>query len=283
MILQFIEPFTKGILKMGNGNLLKNNTVSKPIGLYTFIQNLDTELELLVDNTPFTLKPNHIISLTPDQYFTVNLIGNCRVYQFNRDFYCIKDHDREVNCMGIIFHSNTQIPVAFLDPSEFKKFTSIYDDLCEEFENKDSIQAEMLRVLLKSLIIRTTRLIKKQNQLISKDTSPKKELLRQFNILVETHFRKEHQVSFYADQLFKSAKTLSNSFSLLNTSPLQIIHNRIILETKRLLIYSDLSLKEIAFEIGFSDTSNLSKLFKKKVGQSPLAFRREQIFNKRKN
>jgi len=137
--------------------------------------------------------------------------------------------------------------------------------------------------LLKSLIIRTTRLIKKQNQLISKDTSPKKELLRQFNILVETHFRKEHQVSFYADQLFKSAKTLSNSFSLLNTSPLQIIHNRIILETKRLLIYSDLSLKEIAFEIGFSDTSNLSKLFKKKVGQSPLAFRREQIFNKRKN
>jgi len=282
MTLQFIEPLTKGLLKIGNEVLLKKNTISKSIDLYTFIQNSEKEMELFIDNTPFTLKANHIISLTPDQLFAVKKLSNCKVYQFNREFYCIKDHDREINCMGVLFYSNTKIPTALLKTSELKKFEQIFNNLIEEFENKDSVQAEMLRVLLKNLIIRTTRLIKNQDQSISKITTSKSELLRQFNILVETNFRKEHQVSFYADQLFKSIKTLSNNFNTLNTSPLQIIHNRIILEAKRLLMYSESSLKEIAFELGFSDPSYLSKLFKKKVGQSLLSFRKENISTKGK-
>jgi len=245
MMLQFTEPFTKGVFKIGDQTLLKKNSTSKPTGFYTFIQNLGKEAELIVDNVPFILQSNCIISLTPDQYFSCKQIENCNVYQFNRDFYCIKDHDKELNCMGVIFHSNTQIPIAFLDTDERTRFHTIYIDLLEEFENKDSIQAEML--------------------------------------LVETHFRKEHQVSFYADQLFKSAKTLSNTFNTLSTSPLLIIHNRIILETKRLLMYSELSLKEIAIELGFSETSNLSKLFKKKVGESPATFKKRQITQKGKN
>jgi len=165
MMLQFTEPFTKGVFKIGDQTLLKKNSTSKPTGFYTFIQNLGKEAELIVDNVPFILQSNCIISLTPDQYFSCKQIENCNVYQFNRDFYCIKDHDKELNCMGVIFHSNTQIPIAFLDTDERTRFHTIYIDLLEEFENKDSIQAEMLRVLLKNLIIRTTRLIKKQNQL----------------------------------------------------------------------------------------------------------------------
>ena len=283
MMLHFTEPLTKGILKIGNELLLKKYTSSQAIGFYTFIQATDIEIELFIDNTPFVLKPNHLLSLTPDQYFSVIKSGPCKVYQFNRDFYCIKDHDKEVNCMGVLFYSNTRTPVVLLDSSEIEKFNQIYNDVLEEFENEDSVQSEMLQVLLKNLIIRTTRLIKKQNQSPVKNITPKNELHRQFNILVETHFRKEHQVSFYADQLFKSSKTLSNSFNTLGVTPLQIIHDRIILETKRLLMYSDISLKEIAFELGFADGAQLSKLFKKKVGQSPQIFRKSTISEKGKN
>ncbi len=283
MILHFTEPYTKGVFKIGNQNLLEGNTLSKPLGMYTIIQSLHNTLELLIDNTPYSLKPNHIVSLTPEQYFAVKQLSDCRVYQFNSDFYCIKDHDKEVNCTGLLFYSNTEIPAAALNATESKKLDNIYSEVLDEFKNEDFVQGEMLRVLLKNIIIRSTRLIKKQNSLPEAQENSKTDLLRQYNMLVEIHFRKEHQVTFYADLLFKSAKTLSNNFSTFNTTPLQIIHNRIILETKRLLLYSDYSLKEIAFELGFANASKLSKLFKNKVGTSPLTFRKQHFSNKGKN
>lgn len=283
MTLHFIEPLTKGILQIGNQSLIEKYKDSTPTGMYSFIRAIDSEIMLMIDNVPFCLKKNHIVSITPDQYFAVTNLSECIVYQFNRDFYCIKDHDKEVNCMGLLFHSNAKIPAAFLDDTELLRFKQIHENLLEEFKNEDSVQAEMLQVILKNLIIRTTRLIKKQNMSTSKNTSSKSELLRQFTILVETNFRKEHQVSFYADKLFKSAKTLSNNFNSMNTTPLQIIHNRIVLETKRLLLYSDMNLKEIAFELGFNDTSNLSKLFKKRVNRSPLSYREEYFSKNGKN
>jgi len=277
MIFHFTEPFTKGIFKLGNETLLEGSKTSEPLKLFTIIQSLEHPLELLIDNTPQTLHPNQLLSLTPEQFFAVKKIARCRVYQFNSDFYCIKDHDREVNCTGILFYSNTQTPIASLNDSEINKLNHLHSEIVEEFENKAFVQGEMLRVLLKNIIIRSTRLIKNQHQNNTVNKAPKNDLLRQFNMLVETHFRKEHQVTFYADLLFKSAKTLSNNFSDQELSPLQIIHNRIVLETKRLLLYTDKSLKEIAFELGFSDPSKLSKLFKNKLGTSPLAFRKEQL------
>ena len=100
------------------------------------------------------------------------------------------------------------------------------------------------------------------------------DLLRSFNLLVEEHFKSEHSVAFYADKLHKSPKTLSNSFAKLSRSPLQIIHQRIILEAKRLLTYSNKSAKEIAFEVGFEDASHLSRLFKKHTNLSPSEFKK---------
>lgn len=67
----------------------------------------------------------------------------------------------------------------------------------------------------------------------------------------------------YADLLNKSPKTLSNLFSIYNQkSPLQIIHERISLESKRLLVYTDKSTKEIAFELGFEEVAHFSRFFK---------------------
>ena len=130
----------------------------------------------------------------------------------------------------------------------------------------------MLRMLTARLIITATRLIKLQGNI--EITDKQSDLLRNFNVLVETHFRTEHSVGFYAEKLFKSPKTLSNTFSKYNKSPLQIIHDRIILEAKRLLIYSDKTNKEIAYELGFDDASHLSRMFKKHTNLSPTLFKK---------
>ncbi|AJR02775.1 helix-turn-helix domain-containing protein [Siansivirga zeaxanthinifaciens] len=275
MTKTFKEFSTNAILIIGNESLLESYKTTKQPELYTFIRTNNTQAKLMVDSIPYTIAPHSILALTMAHFFQFIEGKDLVVYQFNREFYCIKDHDQEVSCAGLLFFGNVHIPVINLNSDEQRKFKILHEVFVDEFETKDTIQAEMLRMLMARFIIISTRLLKAKEGFVETSKSNKIDLLRAFNLLVETHFKNQHSVSFYADLLFKSPKTLSNNFAKLNTSPLQIIHERIVLETKRLLIYTDKTAKEIAYEIGFEDASHLSRLFKKQTGLSPSDFKKQ--------
>lgn len=272
MSTEFTEFSTNAQFMIRDQSILSGHKSPKQMGLFTFIWATKNKASLVVDSQPITLEANQILALTPIQYLEYISGDNLIVYQFNRDFYCIKDHDQSVGCAGLLFFGNDFLPVIELDAQSQRQFELLHEIFLEELNQKDTIQAEMLRVLMARFIIKSTRLLKSRdiNAAVPKS---KTDLIRAFNVLVETHFKQEHSVSFYADQLHKSPKTLSNSFSKYGRSPLQIIHDRIVLETKRLLHYTEKSAKEIAYEIGFDDASHLSKLFKKNTGVSPTEFR----------
>jgi AraC-like DNA-binding protein len=270
----FKEFSTEALFKLGNSQNLSAYSQSKQVGLYTFIWANSNPIELIIDSVPLILEPNSVLALTPIQYIEYLSGDDAVVYQFNREFYCIKDHDQEVSCAGMLFFGNTNIPIISLDDQEQPKFKTLHEVFLDELNTKDNIQAEMLRMLMARFIIKCTRLLKNHEGVVETPKSSKVDLLRSFNLLVEEHFKSEHSVAFYADKLYKSPKTLSNSFAKLNRSPLQIIHQRIILEAKRLLTYSNKSAKEIAFEVGFEDASHLSRLFKKHTSLSPSEFKK---------
>ncbi|WP_299095932.1 helix-turn-helix domain-containing protein [uncultured Winogradskyella sp.] len=270
----FNEFATGAIFNIGNTDNLTPLKKAQQVNLYTFIWANSQPVELVIDSVPITLPPNHILALTPIQYIQYISGRDVILYQFNREFYCIKDHDHEVSCAGMLFFGNINIPIISLDEKEQQKYKTLHEVFIDELETKDNIQAEMLRMLMGRFIIKSTRLLKAKEGIIETQKSSKVDLLRAFNVLVEQHFKNEHSVSFYAEKLFKSPKTLSNNFAKLNRSPLQIIHQRIVLEAKRLLTYTDKSAKEIAYDIGFDDASHLSRLFKKYTSQSPSEFKK---------
>jgi AraC-like DNA-binding protein len=274
MIHNFKEFSTNALFNIGNETDLKSFSKARQTELYTFIWANTEVIEIIIDSIPFTIKPHSILALTPIQYVQYIKGEDAIVYQFNREFYCIKDHDQEVSCVGILFFGNTNIPVIHLDKKEQKKFKTLHEVFIDELETEDNIQAEMLRMLMARFIIKSTRLLKAKEGIVETPKSTKVDLLREFNFLVEQHFKKEHRVSFYADKLFRSPKTLSNNFAKLNRSPLQIIHERVVLEAQRLLIYTDKTAKEIAYEVGFDDASHLSRLFKKYTSQSPSDYKK---------
>ena len=271
----FTEFSTNAILKIGDESLLQAYNEAKQPDLYTFIRTNDSQAEIVVDSIPYIIKANSVLALTTVQFFQFKSGQDLVVYQFNREFYCIKDHDQEVSCAGLLFFGNVHIPIIDLNSEEQRKFKILHEVFLDELETKDTIQAEMLRMLMARFIIISTRLLKSKEGFVETTKNSKVDLLREFNMLVESHFKTDHSVSFYADKLFKSPKTLSNTFAKLNTSPLQIIHERIILEAKRLLIYTDKTAKEIAYEIGFEDASHLSRLFKKHTSLSPSEFKKQ--------
>ena len=237
----------------------------------------DQAAQFTLDNVPHSLAPNQMMTTTYLQHFELQE-GSVPVttWMFNREFYCINDHDHEVSCNGIIFFGTQDIPIINLDKDEQRKFDTLFEVFIDEFQTHDNIQGEMLRMLLKRVIIICTRLVKDQ-RITQSLNNTQVDVIRKFNVLVDQHFRSHKQVSDYADMLNKSPKTLSNLFALFNQqTPLQVIHHRIVLEAKRLLHYTDLSMKEIAFDLGYEEVAAFNKLFKKITGLTPSGFKEQE-------
>ena len=100
---QFSEFTTSAVFYYGDEEILSPYLESKPLSLFTFIWAQKNPVSLKLDQVDFTLEPGQIIALTPLHHLQY-IEGNAVVYQFNREFYCIKDHDKEVGCVGILFY-----------------------------------------------------------------------------------------------------------------------------------------------------------------------------------
>jgi len=231
-------------------------------------------LTLTVDGLRLELKPHQIVTTTFLQHLSLDEVGHpLTAFVFNREFYCISDHDSEVSCNGILFFGTQDIPLITIPGTQLRKFDLLYEVFLEEFSTSDKIQGDMLQMLLKRLIIITTRLAKEQ--LIVKTLKNEQiEVIRKFNFLVDLHFKTKRKVSDYAAMLFKSPKTLSNLFSIYNQkSPQQVILERLALEAKRLMQFTDMQNQEIAFELGFNDPAHFSRFFKKMTDSTPSEYR----------
>ncbi len=252
-------------------------------GLYKILWTKNEPATIVVDGYRMTLEKNQVVFCTPLNVIEMQKDVGMVAIVFNREFYCIRDHDAEVSCNGFLFFGSSLPPVVTLCEKDIRSFEAMFLMFQEEFETKDHIQGEMLRVLLKRLLIKATRLIK--DTLSDADLpKPQFDLVRQYHILVEQHFKEKHAVAEYAELLFKSPKTLSNLFKKSgDASPLKIINDRIILEAKRLLFYSDKTAEEIGYELGFNEAAHFSKFFKKQVGAPPATFKKDlNISNQKK-
>lgn len=265
--------------KLGSSLILTDKNIFTDIRFhseryYKILYNRSDLLTVCVDGFIKEIERDQIVCLTPRQKVTVRgHPSDFSLLMFNREFYCIHENDDEVSCNGVLFFGSTEIPVLNLNNDEQRKFHTLFNVFRDELNTIDEIQGEMLRMLLKRLIIKCTRLVRKQYA-AENSANYELDLIRNFNILVEKHFKEKRQVSDYATMLNKSPKTLSNIFLSANhKSPLKVIHDRILLEAKRYLLFSDMILKEIAYEIGFQDQSHFSRFFKKETGLAPGEFR----------
>lgn len=228
-----------------------------------------------IDFKSFSFDGNVLFFLSPGQVFSIDAERIKEAYRltFVRDFYCIQTHDKEVACNGVLFNNVYDTP--FIEPceSDTKKLTFILDSLMDEFKQQETAQYDMLQTYLKQFIIHSVR-IQKEHYPMKEDVDSK--LFKEFSVLVEFNFTKLHAVTDYANRLGVSPKSLTKHFQKIGThTPSDFIKNRIVLEAKRKLIYSDDSVKEIAFDLGFNDPAYFTRFFKKTAGKSPKQFKKD--------
>jgi len=243
---------------------------------FTIAWNRGSKQSISIDGDEHEFMPGTILPLMFDQTFSIENANDIVAWQFNREFYCIIDHDAEVSCVGFLFGAGDMISIE-IDDTFRAKFDSLLHLFTAELQTKDTIQKEMLMALLKRLIIDITKLARSTYVPDPKLQGEKLDIFRQFNLLVEANFHNEHSVNFYAEQLNKSPKTLSNLFPQLNQkTPVQIIQNRIMTEARRLLAYTNKTVKQVTYELGFEDPAYFSNFFKRHTSLSPADFRKNR-------
>lgn len=228
-----------------------------------------------IDFKEYSFDGSVLFFLSPGQVFSVETEKIKEAYRlsFVRDFYCIQTHDKEVACNGVLFNNIYETPFVKPCGNDSKKLNFILENLIEEFNNENTAQYDMLQSYLKQFIILSVR-VKKEDS-IAKETIGSK-LFKDFSTLVEFNYTKIHSVTNYAERLGLSPKSLSKHFQKIGTqTPSDFIKERILLEAKRKLIYTNDSVKEIAFDLGFNDPAYFSRFFTKTIEKSPLQFKKE--------
>jgi AraC family transcriptional regulator, transcriptional activator of pobA len=197
------------------------------------------------------------------------------IIQFGNDFILEQADNQTWTSQTFLFGCITNESRISIRKSECNDFEFLIKQLQKEYQGRESFgKNQILRHLLNVLLIKLQRNLKEQlddNSLYSHQHN----ILQNFLQLLDNDFKKRHQVSEYTEDLSVSARQLTDATKImLGKTAKEVILERIILEAKRYLHYSGLSIKEIAYDLGFEDPSYFSKQFKLSTSQSPLGFRK---------
>ena len=196
----------------------------------------------------------YILTFSP-QFMMENGIEDC----FIKDLY--------------LFQDSGYAPPLELNEEELKQLSTIAEEIQTFAGTEQKFKYQAIGALLKLLLIRCNNLcsipIEANTQMVQASVS----LLRDFKALLEKHHNQWHKVSEYAQQLHITPDHLNTSVkSLTGKTAKEHIQSRLIIAAKRLLLFSSLNAKEIAYQIGFSEPAYFSQFFKKQTGISPSRF-----------
>lgn len=171
-----------------------------------------------------------------------------------------------------IFKQHNRNPVLDLDPKTFKKIIAEALAVKKELSSR-TVFMELVNARCRLIALMITLWAESESDdILTGDANP---ISHKFHSLVEEHYRKQKTVSFYARQLCITPNYLGIiSRKNFRMSALEFIQERVLLEAKRLLHSSDMSIKEIAFNLGFPNLTYFSYFFKAKTGLSPGEYKR---------
>lgn len=229
-----------------------------------------------VDFEKIKIQPYTLLFIDKDRVHQFDQLLNYegRILIFTEDFFS----DTKFLRSSILFNDLSNQATIKLNQQSLKRFISICDNITEELSmpNDDTKQIVLKNHLHNFLLLAEREKLQQGFEEVKKGVDLDYTLL--FRDLLETNFTKLKAVNDYSSQLFISEKRLGQATSkVLGKNPKEIINERILLEAKRLLVYSHLSIKEIGQELGFEDPAYFVRYFKKNTETTPVEFRERYL------
>lgn len=241
------------------------------------------KIDLSIEDKKYEITPNIICVTFPDQIQSLDNISKDakgRILLFEEVLFCsdiLKNELRSYN-IGL----STKLNCVHISNDEYDTNRKILESIEILYANMTSIKKEQARFYIKILLLGLIEKAHTYPAESSKKTA-ENELYARFTTLLESHYKTERTVAFYARKLFVPSKKLNIiAKKISGYTAIDTIHTRILGEIKRLLLLSKYSHKEIAFELGFSSPSALNKFVKSKLKETPSELQKhlEQMYNR---
>ena len=229
-----------------------------------------------IDFEKYEVKKGSVHFVSPGQVHVLSRSGHSKgmVILFSREFFLLPLSNKE-QLFDLPFLNNYYKPVINTAPVDFKALMEIVELMKRETDIENEATADVIRSYLHILLLKCKKAyVDADKGQYSAARNSAISSFRNFRILVEKHYRELHQVKEYAARMKLTPENLNEiSKSAFSKTASDVISDRIILEAKRLIRYSDHSIKEISYFLGFPDPSYFNKYFKSHTGYTPARYK----------
>ncbi len=229
-------------------------------------------LRMQIDEMEYALAAGQAVTITSGQIHAFTALEGCALLlDFTLDFFCKDDDDMELvfhNGLFCHFGMNEVIPV---------RDAAYFQSILEQIETELAQQPYQYLISVRSHVELLLVELNRSNIELGKEIWKPDALFLHFLELVRENYRQQPAVKDYAARLGATEAKL-NELSKLHTGKTaqNVVFSLTISEAKRLLRYHDLSVKEVASQLGFSDPFYFSNFFKKHTGVAPAVFKTVQ-------
>ncbi|WP_146941221.1 AraC family transcriptional regulator [Chryseobacterium hagamense] len=228
-----------------------------------------------IDFQKYEVSAGSLFFMSPGQVHSWELSDDIDGYIF----FCLQDfyemHYVNQKLRNFPFFGSVNFPRKLqLDPAELDHAVNLMVALQEEYLSRHMMKNGLMLALMSQIFILSARQFSKDP---GHPASPASlsyfKHYQEFERLLEEHFTKEKSIAFYADLLSVTPKHLNRIIqTVVRKKATDVITERVILEAKRMLMYLEESLVEIAFRLGYEEYSYFVRVFRKTSGMTPTQF-----------
>jgi len=231
-----------------------------------------------IDFKEYPVTANMVFFMTPGQVHSWQLTPDTEghILFFTPEFYLLGFPLQKLHRYPF-YTSALRLPYLSLTATEMAPLLQSINLLQTEYKSQELMRDDMLREYLDVLLIQLTR--KYTNHYPATQTAatilPQ---LQTLEALIDAHYKEHQPTTFYADKLHLTPKQLNdNCKRAFGKTPTELIQDRTILEAKRLLVHSSLTIAQVAAELGYFDNAYFFRFFKKHTGNTPEQFRKAHL------
>ncbi|MEN4761340.1 helix-turn-helix transcriptional regulator [Chryseobacterium sp. C39-AII1] len=228
-----------------------------------------------IDFQKYTVEAGSLFFMSPGQIHSWELSNDIEGYLF----FCLQDfyelHYVNQKLRNFPFFGSVNFPRKLqLNELELNENLTLFQELEKEYHAQDIMKNGLMLSLMSNIFIKSTRQFSRDfDHLASSASLSYFKHYQEFETLVELYFTKEKSITFYASLMNISSKHLNRIMqTVVQKTATDVITERVVLEAKRMLMYLDESLVEIAFRLGYEEYSYFVRVFRKTSGMTPTQF-----------
>ena len=234
----------------------------------------------VIDGNKYDIQPPCVFFMSPGQAHKIEFSNDIEgfIFIFTAEFYLINqsNQNRLIEFPFFFTIKQENRPLALDSAEDVQFIESLFKKGIKEIGKGQSFSIDLLRSVLDLILTSCAVLYKTDENQFSKGRGHI--VVKKFFQLVEENYTKNLSVNEYADKLAITPNHLTQTVNqLTGKTSSQIIKSKQLLEIKRLLVHTNLSITEIAHRLNFSDQSYFTKFFKRETGISPVQYRNKQM------